>query len=59
MKAAREAAYRFLSALAGDLPAFEEAIRALFAGEAESFANRMTGWPPDVRDHALKLAALT
>ena len=59
MKAAREAAYRFLSALAGDLPGFEEAIRAFFAGNAESFAERMTAWPPDIRDHALKLAALT
>ncbi|CAO4179783.1 DUF2239 domain-containing protein [Methylorubrum populi] len=57
-KAAREAAYRFLSALAGDLPGFEEVIRALFAGDAESFADRMTVWPPDIRTHALKLAAL-
>ena len=59
MKAAREAAYRFLSALAGDLPGFEEVIRALFAGDANGFAERMTAWPPDVRDHALKLAALS
>lgn len=59
MKAAREAAYRFLSALAGDLPGFEEVIRALFAGDADGFAGRMTAWPPHVRDHALKLAALS
>lgn len=59
MKAAREAAYRFLSALAGDLPGFEEAIRALFAGNAESFADRMAAWPRDIRDYALKLAVLT
>ncbi|KAA0111707.1 DUF2239 family protein [Methylobacterium sp. P1-11] len=59
IKAAREAAYRFLSALAGDLPGFEDVIRALFAGDAEGFAGRMTAWPPDIRDYALKLAALT
>ncbi len=59
IKAAREAAYRFLSALAGDLPGFEDVIRALFAGDAEGFAERMTAWPPDIRDYALKLAALT
>lgn len=59
MKAARAAAYRFLSALAGDLPGFEEAIRALFAGDIEGFADRMTAWPPDVRDHAVKLSALS
>ena len=57
-KAAREVAYRFLSALAGDLPGFEEVIRALFAGDAEGFADRMAPWPGDVRAHALKLAAL-
>lgn len=55
-KAAYERAYTFLSALAGDLPGYEEAIRALFAGEVESFAERMATWPPDIRDHALVLA---
>jgi hypothetical protein len=59
MKAAREAAYRFLSALAGNLPGFEEVIRALFAGDADGFAERMTAWPSDIRDYALKLAAIT
>lgn len=55
-KAAREAAYRFLNALAGDFPGFEDAIRSLFAGEERDFAERMHAWPPDVRRHALKLA---
>jgi hypothetical protein len=55
-KAAREAAYRFLNAIAGDLPGYEDAIRSLFAGEAQDFADRMKAWPSDVRRHALKLA---
>jgi hypothetical protein len=55
-KIARDAAYRFLSALAGNLPGFEEAIRALYSGDGTAFADRMAAWPPDVRDHALKLA---
>lgn len=55
-KAAHQRTYRFLSALAGDLPGYEEAIRALFAGQDEAFAERMAEWPPDVRDHALALA---
>ena len=55
-KAARETAYRFLSALAGDLPGFEEVVRALFSGDGEAFADRMAAWPPDVRNHALRLA---
>lgn len=58
-KASRERAYRFLSALAGDLPGFEEAIRALFSGDDEAFADRMAAWPPDVRSHALTLAHAT
>lgn len=55
-KASREHAYRFLSALAGDLPGFEDASRALFAGDDDAFAGRMAAWPPDVSSYALKLA---
>ena len=55
-RAAREAAYRFMSALAGDLPGYEEAIRALFAGDAEGFARQTENWPADVRGYAAKLA---
>ncbi|MCB1407853.1 MAG: DUF2239 family protein, partial [Rhodobacteraceae bacterium] len=43
-------------ALAGDLEGFEEATRALFAGDLEGFAARMAGWPADLRQHALRLA---
>lgn len=57
IRAAREATYRFLSALAGDLPGFEEVTRSLFSGDTDGFYNRMSAWPPDVRNHALKLAA--
>jgi hypothetical protein len=55
-KAAQERTYRFLSAIAGDLPDYEEAVRALFAGADTTFAERMGMWPPDIRDHALALA---
>ena len=53
---ARESAYRFINAIAGNAPAHEEAVRALFAGDLEKFADLMAGWPPDIRDHALLLA---
>lgn len=53
----REAAYRFLSSMAGNLPGFEESARALFAGDAGRFAATMAGWPADVRDQALRLAS--
>jgi hypothetical protein len=55
-RAARERGYRFLAAIAGDLPGYEEALRALFAGDAAAFAERTAGWPGDVHDHAQRLA---
>jgi hypothetical protein len=54
---AREVAYRVLSALAGNLAGFEEAMRALFAGDAQRFDEQTSQWPPDVRAYALRLAA--
>ncbi|WP_154971637.1 DUF2239 family protein, partial [Bordetella pertussis] len=52
----RDAAYTFMSAAAGNLPGFEEAVRALYAGDAERLAAHMAGWPADVRAYALRLA---
>ena len=56
-RAAQEAAYRFLQALAGDLPGYEESTRALFAGDYTRFEECMATWPEDVREHAGFLAA--
>ncbi|MEK6347843.1 MAG: DUF2239 family protein [Burkholderia sp.] len=56
LRAAHERAYHFMLALAGDLPGFEEASRALFAGEGDGFRERIGGWPADIREHVLRLA---
>ena len=56
-RAAQERTYRFLNALAGNLPDYEEALRALFAGNRETFAAAMQPWPDDIRHYALGLAA--
>ncbi|GAA4356770.1 DUF2239 family protein [Variovorax defluvii] len=56
-RASREAAYRFMSAIAGDLPGFEEAARALFAGERARFATLVEPWPADLRAYLHQLAA--
>jgi hypothetical protein len=53
----REAAYRFMTVMAGNEPGFEEASRALFAGKSERFEQEVKAWPLDVRSHALQLAA--
>ncbi|WP_206185874.1 DUF2239 family protein [Sphingosinicella sp. BN140058] len=50
-----ERAYRIMSALAGDLPGFEEASRALFAGDEATLAARIAGWPRDIRAYTLEL----
>jgi hypothetical protein len=53
---AQEATYRFIATMAGNEPHFEEATRALFAGNLDRFAELSEVWPADVRDHARKLA---
>ena len=56
-RGAQESAYRFMAALAGDYPGFEEATRALFANDAQYFEAQVADWPPDVRTHARRLAS--
>lgn len=51
-----DAAYRFLCVLAGNLPGFEEAARALFANDAQRFTQLTAAWPVDLCTHAHKLA---
>lgn len=54
--AAKDAACRFMSAVAGDLPGYEEATRALYAANRGEFDHRTQDWPEAVRDYAIKLA---
>jgi hypothetical protein len=54
---AQEAAYRFATAMAGDAPGYEEAMRALFAGDQARFEALTEPWPADVGEHARRLAA--
>jgi hypothetical protein len=54
---AQEVAYRFLSAIAGDLPGYEEATRALFACDHARFDEHIEAWPSDIVQYARRLAA--
>ena len=54
---AREATYRFITAMAGDRPGYEEATRMLFAGDWTAFDAAVAGWPEDVRETAREMAA--
>jgi uncharacterized protein len=55
VRRSQEVTYRFMSAIAGNLPGFEEAARALFASDAKRFAKFIRGWPEDIRTHLERL----
>src|SRR3546814_3394281 len=54
---ARDALYRIMSPLAGDRPGFEEASRALFAGDREKFEAHIAPWPADLARSLRRLSA--
>ncbi|MCS4509718.1 DUF2239 family protein [Xylophilus ampelinus] len=51
-RAGQEVAYRFVSAIASDLPGYEDALRALFVGDRKRFDMSTSAWPEDVREYA-------
>lgn len=56
-RAAMDAAYHFMTAIAGDRPGYEGAIRALYAKDEQLFNSLSQDWPSGIRDHARALAA--
>lgn len=56
LRQAQEATYRFMAAMAGNSPGFEEASRALFAQNIGQFRQIAGNWPADIRDHLFSLA---
>ena len=56
IRQAQDAAYRFMSVMAGNRPHYEDAIRALFASDPLRFEKLIADWPADIRDHAASLA---
>jgi len=56
IREAREATYRFMSAISGNRPHFEDAICALFADQAAHFEQSIADWPTDVREHTARFA---
>jgi len=51
----RDAAAKFMWGMAGDFPNFEEASRALYAGDNERLTQLTRKWPPDVRSYITRL----
>lgn len=54
---AQERTHRFMSVIAGNLPGYEEALRALFAADRKRFLAHTRGWPTDVRQTVRALAS--
>lgn len=46
-----EAAGRFMTVMAGDLPGYEEATRALYAHDTAQLQSQIAGWPEDIQNH--------
>ena len=52
-----EAAGKFMWVMAGNLPNFEEASRALYAKDSQRLTSLIGEWPKDIRDHLERLFA--
>ncbi|WP_448205897.1 DUF2239 family protein [Azospirillum sp. sgz302134] len=57
IRRAQSAADRFMLAMLGNQPGWEDASRALYAGDGVRFRELTERWPTDLRDHARRLAA--
>ncbi|MBN9599420.1 MAG: DUF2239 family protein [Afipia sp.] len=58
LRTRQESAHRFMSALAGDKPSYEEALRALYAKDGARFRSLIANWPADVRGHVEYLTSV-
>jgi uncharacterized protein len=56
LRAGCDSLYRFMAATAGDFPGFEEALRALFAGDRHRFSSLIGPWPADIQTHIKTLS---
>jgi hypothetical protein len=51
----RDVVHRAMTVLAGDLPGYEAATRALFARDAAGLEAILSGWPADIRTYLARL----
>ncbi|MGG1556478.1 DUF2239 family protein [Paenibacillus ferrarius] len=56
IRESQEATYNFMTAMAGDFHQYEEALRALYAGDLDRFYDFIDDWAPDIRNYIKKLA---
>ncbi len=56
VRQSQDAAQRFMTAMAGNLPGYEEAVRALYARNKAQFEKETSNWPADIRQCARNFA---
>ncbi|RDI99045.1 DUF2239 family protein [Dyella solisilvae] len=56
LRQAGEALDRFMLAMTGDLPGYEEASRAFWRQDRDRFDALTSAWPDDLREHVRRLA---
>lgn len=57
IRESQEATHYFMTAMAGNFPQYEEALRALYAGDLDHFYHFIDDWAPDIRNYIKRLAA--
>ena len=57
IRESQEATYCFMTAMSGNFHQYEEALRALYAGDSNLFYHFIDDWAPDIRNHIKRLAA--
>ena len=55
-KRQQQLTYRFCQTLCGDFQGYEEALRALYAGDRVGFEAHTSAWPPDFSSRARSIA---
>lgn len=58
-KESQERTHKFMTALAGDLKNYEEALRALYAKDKKAFFSFIKEWPDDIKEYIKKLSTET
>ena len=56
IRPSQEAAHRFMTAMAGNRPGYEEALRALYARDRRKFETLIRPWPEDVQEQVRRFA---
>ncbi|OFZ84728.1 MAG: hypothetical protein A2603_14730 [Bdellovibrionales bacterium RIFOXYD1_FULL_55_31] len=56
VRQAQESTYKFMTVMAGNLPHYEEALRALYAKDRPLFGSLIASWPKDIREYIQRLS---